>query len=169
MVQNMNDLYAECYVKPIPNAAANMKKVLLIVVAVVAILAALLFFSYLSLVAAAIVVGIIWWRFPYLKVDYEYVFVDGQLDFDKIMGGEKRKTALRIDFDDLVVMAPEKSHALDGYQDCTAYDFSANNPDVKNYAIVINKGEKKSRILFSPDEKMIAIMKNKTRSKIIEI
>lgn len=165
----MNDLYAECYVKPIPNAAAHFKKILLAAAAVIAVLAALFFFSMISVVIAAVIVGIICWRFPYLKVDYEYIFVDGQLDFDKIMGGEKRKNALRIDFEDLVVMAPEKSHALDSYKDCEVRDFSANNPEVKNYAIIISKGEKRSKIIFSPNEKMIAIMKNKTRSKIVEI
>lgn len=165
----MNDLYAECYVKPVPNAAAHFKKILLAAAAVLAVLAALLFFSMISVVIAAVIVGIICWRFPYLKVDYEYIFVDGQLDFDKIMGGEKRKNALRIDFEDLIVMAPEKSHALDSYKDCEVRDFSANNPEVKNYAIIISKGEKRSKIIFSPNEKMIAVMKNKTRSKIVEI
>lgn len=166
----MNELYAECYVKTIPNTAANIKKMAMLFLAGVAAAFMLMFLTTgIAVIIGGVVIGLVCWRLPYQKVDYEYIFVDGQLDFDKIMGGQKRKNALRIDFEDMEVMAPEKSHALDSYKNCEIRDFSANNPEVKNYAIIINKGEKKTKILFSPNEKMIAVMKNKTRSKILEI
>ena len=53
---------------------------------------------------------------PRLETEYEYVFCDGQVDFDKISGGAKRKTMMRVDFEKLVVIAPKNSHALDGYR-----------------------------------------------------
>ena len=47
--------------------------------------------------------GLTYYLLPRLHVEYEYVFCDGQLDFDKISGGMKRKNMLRIDFENLVV------------------------------------------------------------------
>ena len=166
----MNDLYVECYVKVLAGTNTAIKKTLMIALAVIAAFVAIFVIPHiLTLAIAAVIVCVVIWRLPLLKVDYEYVFVDGQLDFDKIMGGEKRKHMLRIDFDDLVVVAPEKSHALDGYKDAQEYDFSANNPEMKNYMIVVSKGEKRMKICFSPNEKLLQAMKSKSRSKIVEV
>ena len=54
--------------------------------------------------------------FPKLHIDYEYIYVDGQIDFDRITGKSKRKTMLRIDFEQVEIMAPSDSSALDSYK-----------------------------------------------------
>lgn len=165
----MNDgLYSECYVTPVPGASTAIKRFLMIFACVVGVLAAIIIPHYITMILAAIIIVLVYWRMPMLKTAYEYVFVDGQLDFDKIQGGEKRKNMLRIDFQDLVLVAPSNSHSLDGYRDCQEYNFSANSSEVKDYVIIISKGTKKLRILFSPDEKMLNAMKSKSRSKISE-
>ncbi len=38
-------------------------------------------------------------------------FVDGQIDFDRIIGGESRKTMKRMILEKVEVVAPEHSHA----------------------------------------------------------
>ena len=44
------------------------------------------------------------------------VFVDGQIDFDAIYGGEQRVNIQKIDLEKVDIVAPEQSHALDSYQ-----------------------------------------------------
>ncbi|MBP3578929.1 MAG: hypothetical protein J6K15_12535, partial [Lachnospiraceae bacterium] len=95
---------------------------------------------------------------------------DGQLDFDKISGGAKRKTMLRVDFEKLVVIAPKNSHALDGYRHngVAVKDFSSLDENAKVYGMVVTGGEQNTMIYFEPSEKMLAAMKQKAPRKIME-
>lgn len=108
--------------------------------------------------------------FPMLKVEYEYVFCDGQIDFDKIMNGEKRKRMARIDFDQVVVAAPKNSHALDGYKrdGIKVYDYSSANPEARVWGVVVTAGEQNTVYYFEPDENMVQKMKQKAPRKVSE-
>ena len=107
---------------------------------------------------------------PRLATEYEYVFCDGQVDFDKISGGVKRKTMLRVDFEKLVVVAPKNSHSLDGYRHngVEVKDFSSLEETAKVYGMVITGGERNTLIYFEPSEKMLVAMKQKAPRKIME-
>ena len=79
----MNESYAEAGVKRKENFKTYSIRVLLIF-----IVAVLFFFSLsntILLFLSAILIVVIMYVFQSLKVEYEYVFCDGQLDFDKIM------------------------------------------------------------------------------------
>ena len=162
----MNELYAEAGVKRKETAGTYALRFLLIFVAIAAFL--LTFQNSILLFVSAILIVAIVYIFPRLSVEYEYVFCDGQLDFDKIMGNAKRKTALKIDFDKVEIMAPEGSHALDGYTHVKTVvkDFSSRNKDVKPYVIVVREGEITTKILFEPSEKMINCIKLKNPRKL---
>ncbi len=160
----MNDAYAEAGVKKQENAASMALRVLMIIGIILGVYFMMLggFFSIAG-IALVVVLGIM---FPRLHVDYEYVYVDGQLDFDKIIGKAKRKTILRIDFDQVDIMAPANSHSLDQYANIEKKDFSSGAKDSKPYAIIAKQGEKKIKILFEPSEKMIELIKQKAPRKI---
>lgn len=162
----MNELYAEAGVKRKETAGTYALRFLLIFIAIAAFL--LTFQNSILLFVSAILIVAIVYIFPRLSVEYEYVFCDGQLDFDKIMGNAKRKTALKIDFDKVEIMAPEGSHALDGYTHVKTVvkDFSSRNKDVKPYVIIMREGETATRILFEPSEKMINCIKLKSPRKL---
>lgn len=164
----MNELYAEAGVKRKDTAGTYALRFLLIFAAVV-----LFFFSLRSqilLFIAAIVIVAIFYFFPRLSIEYEYVFCDGQLDFDKIMGKAKRKTALKIDFEQVEVMALMGSHALDGFNsgNYTVKDFTSKDKNAKPYVIIFRQGEKSLKILFEPNEKMLNCIKMKYPRKLIQ-
>ncbi len=164
----MNELYAEAGVKRKETAGTYAIRFLLIFIAIVAFL--LTFQNSILLFVSAILIVVIIYIFPRLRVEYEYVFCDGQLDFDKIMGNAKRKTVLKIDFEQVEIMAPEGSHALDGYTyvKTVVKDFSSRNKDVKPYVIILREGERATKILFEPNEKMINCIKLKTPRKLVQ-
>lgn len=130
------------------------------------------FFSFkmLYIIIGLILLGLGYYLAPRLSVEYEYVFCDGQLDFDKISGGAKRKTMLRVDFDNLVVLAPKNSHALDGYRHngVIVKDYTSLNADARIYGMAVTGGENTTLIYFEPSEKMLAAMKQKAPRKIVE-
>ncbi|MCH5272507.1 MAG: hypothetical protein J1E35_02425 [Lachnospiraceae bacterium] len=166
----MNNLYTEANVKKKVTTKDTMIKF-----AVIAAVAAVFVVGVLGLNMMLILFGIIggvcaFTFLPRLSVVYEYIFCDGQLDFDKIMAGEKRKHLYRLDFDNVVIMAPANSHALDSYRqnDSKVLDFSSLEEGHKVFGIVESAGEKQTLIYFEPDEKMISYIKQKAPRKLSE-
>ena len=90
----------------------------------------------------------------------EYVYCDGQLDFDQIYGGEKRKNALRIEIEDADVIAPIGSSRLDGYRHLGKKDFSSKEADARLYGIAtkLEGSNDKTVIIFEPSDKMLDMM-----------
>lgn len=122
------------------------------------------------LAVLAIGLGCFGWfyLFPKLNAEYEYIYCDGQIDFDRINGGESRKTVLRIDLDSVEIMAPETSHELDKYQNSSLKlrDFSSHDKAAKKYCIITSDEANRLKILFEPSEKMIELAKQKAPRKV---
>lgn len=159
----MSDLYTEIIVKRKKTAKDTILKALLIAATVLAVLAAL--FTTLGLIAfvVVIVLGIAdFFLIPTFDVEYEYLYVNGELDVDKIMSKQKRKRVYSADVKNLEILAPTKSHALDSYnhrQDLKTYDFSSGDEQNQSYTMVI-KGEKGlERVIFEPNDVILHDMK----------
>lgn len=164
--------YAECVVPRLPRMKDGMIKGLLLLGGCVLTIGGFILHPILLFAAALAWFAIFsfWSRF---NVVYEYVFVDGQIDFDKIMGGDARKNAKRIDLDNALIVAPERSHSLDSYRNnpsIKVFDFTSGSPEPGNPIFtVINQGEKGlERVLFEPDENMVLLMKKKAPRKVEE-
>lgn len=106
--------------------------------------------------------------FPRFDVVFEYVYCDGQIDFDKISGGEKRKRMLRIDLDNIEIMAPENSSEIKAFdnQNLNVKDYSSLDPDAKKYVIVASEGNERSKIVFEPSDTMLELAKGKATRKV---
>ncbi len=162
----MNQLYAEAGVKR-KDTAATMGLRALMMIGVLVGLFLVVMGQILSYIGIAIIIAV-FFLYPKLNVEYEYVFVDGQIDFDRITGKSRRKTILRIDFEQVEIMAPANSASLDSYNHIQTEkkDFSSLTKDSKPYVIIASADNKKLRIIFEPSEKMIAMMKQKSPRKI---
>ncbi|MBO5197642.1 MAG: hypothetical protein J6B85_03865 [Lachnospiraceae bacterium] len=167
----MNELYAEAGCKRQNNGKVLLQKVGLIAAVVLIILVGFLMMNTIVMFVGMLGVIGIFFLLPNFNVEYEYVFVDGQLDFDKIMGKSRRKNALRIQMEQVELVAPTNSHSLDSYKnmnDVKVRNFASGDPNAKVYEIIHREGEKTTRILFEPSEKMISCMKLKSPRKISE-
>lgn len=162
----MNQLYAEAGVKRKDTIVSVGLKLLMILGVIVGLF--LIFLGQLFSIIGLVIVVLVFFFYPKLDVEYEYVFVDGQLDFDKITGKAKRKNILRIDFERVEIMAPSNSHALDSYNNVQLVikDFTSLNKDSKSYTIIANMENKKIKILFEPSEKMLTMIKQKSPRKL---
>lgn len=162
----MEELYAEAGCKPKVVGKYLAMKVGAIAGIVLCTVSALIVPSMIiRLIMVAVAVGLILF-FPRLNIEYEYIFCDGQVDFDKIMGGEKRKTVLRIDFDTVEVVAPVNSDAVRNQQNVKVRDFSSKDPDKRVYAIIGKVKEENTKILFEPTSKMLDVMWSKSPRKV---
>ena len=159
----MEQSYAEANAKKKMTGAVIALKTILIVLVILIFVATILSrIRLLVLLGVAAVFGLIWY-WPRFKVEWEYVFCDGQLDFDMIQGGERRKNILRIEIEDADVIAPVDSHRLDGYRHLDVRDYSSMKENVKVYGIATRLPEKEDKvlILFEPTSRMIDLMHKK--------
>ena len=166
----MDGLYAEARAKKKVTMKDNLIKFGLVAGMVVFFGLGFITFNVVLIIVGIAFLGLGYYFLPRLATEYEYVFCDGQVDFDKINGGVKRKTVLRVDFEKLVVIAPKASHALDGYRHngVEVKDFTSGEDQGKVYGMVVNGNEKNLMILFEPSEKMLAAMKQKAPRKVME-
>ena len=154
----MEQTYCEWLVK-------RRKTVMNVIIKVLAIAAviALLFTTLLSIWLSVLgfgAAGFLIWYWPRFDVSIEYIYCDGQLDFDQIFGEEKRKNALRIEIENADVIAPRDSSRLAGYQQLPVKDFTSREPDARVYGIATKEPESENKvlILFEPSDKMLDMM-----------
>ena len=157
----MSDLYTEVIVKRKTPPKDIALKVLLIAATVLAVVS---FFS-LGIIGLVILVAVgvaDYFLLPSFDVEYEYLYVNGELDVDKIMSKQKRKRVYSADVRELEIMAPSNSHALDSYRnrtDIKRRDFSSLMPDHKTYTMVLKKDNALEYVTFEPNDVILKDMK----------
>ncbi|MCD8012967.1 MAG: DUF6106 family protein [Lachnospiraceae bacterium] len=153
----MSDMYREILVKPDMPAGKKFLKG---------------FFPVMT--GLCVVVGVILWPFligalvfllvtifvgPRLDVEYEYLYVNGELDIDAIYSKQKRKRVASYDMEHLEVLAPSKSHALDSYlsrQGAKYEDYTSGHAPECSYILVFNEEKGQKLIAVELDDAIIA-------------
>ena len=164
----MSDLYSELLVKKKRTAKDNLIKYGMI--GLTALLVAAGLFLMPLLLIAAIVVGVAaYFIIPGTDLEFEYLFVNGELDIDKIMAKTKRKKVKTLNLQEADLMAPLNSHRMDYYngnQKLKVLDFSSGDPEHKRYAIIMRDGGETCKIIIEPDEALAKNMRNCAPSKV---
>ena len=164
-----SETYVECGVKKKNQTDATWKRGLLILGCFVCLFILPAISWFLVPVSGGFFAYTIY-EWPRLNIEWEYVYVDGQIDFDKIMGKVKRKNKLRIDLSQVEVVAPLHSHELDSYQNknMKVKNFTSGDRDVKPYVMIGTYKEELVKIYFEPNDKMKTAMKLKAPRKVFE-
>lgn len=102
-------------------------------------------------------------------VEYEYLFVTGSLTIDKILGRSKRKKAWEGTMDEIQIIAPSDSAALNEYKTSSQQklDFSSGMPGAKTYTLIAQSGGKNVKIIFEPNEAMLQCFRQSSPRKVI--
>lgn len=165
----MSDTYVECLVKAKTSGLAKFGKVVLITLTVIFVLAVfllppLMIFAFIG----ALITGVgAYFLNLFTDLEYEYLYLDKELVVDKVMAKAKRKRVATYQLDRIEILAPVKSYHLDNYKNRNAKqkDYSIGEvlqPD-RRYAMYYEGGEK---ILLSPSEELIKVMKNVAPRKV---
>ena len=161
------DAYAECLVKRKDPAYAFPAKAGITVLLVIALLTA--FVSLLGLVLLAAVGVAAYFVHTGLSVEYEYLFVEGDLSIDRILAKSRRKKVLECRKDEIQIVAPSDSYMLKDYENANTKlaDYSSGRKDGKVYAMIYQKGSESRKVLFEPNEKMINAMRRAYLRKMV--
>ena len=97
--------------------------------------------------------------------EYEYIFLNGDLDFAKIVGKKKRVELISVSMNEVELVAPLSSDKLAPYEkgDSSRYtvrDYSSaiSNHRDRMYAMICRTENQAYRIIFEPSEKLIEAM-----------
>lgn len=133
-------MYQEILIQRETPFANKLLKAALAALTVLLVIIALLLHPLL--LVAAVIVGCVAFLYliPRLEVEFEYLYVNGELDVDVIYSRQKRKKAGSFDVNDLEILAPERSHALDAYRNknLKVRDFTSRREGAKVYLLVFN-------------------------------
>ena len=165
----MEGQYCEAYVKRGALPKHKVIKVVIWLVAFLAFAAGLFGLGAIGFIACIVILLVGIFVTPTFNVDYEYVYVDGQIDFDRITSGERRKTMLRVDLDNIEVMAPMTSHRMDPFrnmQGIIKHDFSSQQQTAAIYGMVFGDGDKRNIVMFEPSEEMLSLAARKAPRKV---
>lgn len=102
-------------------------------------------------------------------LEFEYLYLNGEFDVDKIIAKQRRKKVINIQMDKVEIVAPTDSHHLDSFknQKYKSMDFSSKDPKKKTYTMIYNGEKEKCRIIFEPNEIILKGMRTTSPRKII--
>ena len=126
-----DDNYVEWLVKRKDPAYAVPVKILMIVVCIFSVLSALqTVFGVIVMTIAGVATYFV---FLNLSVEFEYLFAEGGLSVDRILGKAKRKKIFDCEKDDIQIVAPADSFVLKDYekQGMKIKDFSSGRKDAR--------------------------------------
>lgn len=164
----MSDLYSELLVKKDQTAKDVVTRYGLIILTVL-FAAAGLFVHPLLLIGAVILGVAAYFIIPRTDLEFEYLFVNGDMDIDMVMSKSKRKKVKSIKITEADLVAPLDSHRLDYYngnQKLKVLDYSSGNPEHKRFAIITRDGTEACKIIIEPDGNMALAIKNSAPSKV---
>ena len=156
----MSESYVELLVKKKKTPKDSILKGLMIAGIVILVLIGLVIPLVLI---AAIALGVLaYFKMPGLDLEFEYLYVNGELDIDKIMSKVKRKRVGSFDISKAEMVAPVKSHELDYYRqskDLKVVDCSSGEDHANVYGMVIKDEKGMKLVLFEPNQEILDDMR----------
>ena len=153
----MGDFYTEQLVKRQKASSTTLIKAILIILTVLSVV--LIFMIPFGIIGPVIMIALDVFLFRSMDVEYEYLFVNGSLDIDKIMAKQKRKRVFEMNVRDMEVLAPTGSIELQQYQRTKTYDFSSGVEGARTYEMVTISQGQTVKIIFEPNKTILEGMK----------
>lgn len=162
----MNDVYSEIMVKKPVSIGGKFLKGFLPVMTVICLIGGMMIWP---LLVGAVIFGLLtFFVAPKMDVEYEYLYVNGELDIDAIYSKQKRKRVGSYDVEELEIVAPAKSHALDSYLNNGAKvkDYTSGDEHAKSFIAVYNKDKERAVIKVELDDAILADMRRLAPRKV---
>jgi hypothetical protein len=165
----MGDMYREILVKKERSTGTTVLKGVLIALTVLCIAAGILLMPLFLLIGIVLALLLYFLILPRMDMEYEYLYVNGELDIDVIYSRQKRKKAATYDINEMELLAPSNSHALDNFlheKDAKVRDFTSGKPDARSYTLVMNQPKGRELVKVEIDDPIIADIRRMAPRKV---
>ena len=150
----MGETYIEQLIKQKMTTATLFKIAGLLLAEVASIGVVVLFIPQFFILPLLVLFGVIFFIKRISCVEFEYIYCNGEVDIDRILGMESRKRFVSIDARKMEILAPVGASALAPYKDLKVYDCSTNT-GAHAYEVVTERKGKKVRIIFEPNKEIL--------------
>jgi hypothetical protein len=163
----MKDVYVEWLIPKKRNFAGKVLRVVLLTLTIILGILALGLGKLLILILAVLMGFVTYFLFCLTDLEYEYIYVNGELMVDRIMQKSMRKRMLNVDKSEIEVIAPMTSPKVDPYKNRQWKEFIFTSGYQKDnrriFEIYCNNGIK---VVFEPNREMIMAMKSQMPHKV---
>lgn len=164
----MRDVYMECLVARKSTAGYKVLKVLCLLLAILSFAGAILLINGGILILFALIFGVATYFVNlYTQVDYEYIFVNGELTIDRILAKSKRKRLETYLLSRVEIIAPLNSPKLDGFKHKTyrQLDYTTGERTKNNHIYVMYYSEGK-KLLLEPSKELVEVFRSYIPHKV---
>lgn len=163
----MNETYIEQIVNCNPPKGAGLIKALLLVACVISVILIIIPYVGVFLTAGIIIFTI--FKFRSYDYEFEYSFMGSELDVDKIIAKSKRKKMGTFNFNKTELVAPIDSQEAMRLErsNYKTFNYTSNKEDAKVYVAYVMNNNETVRMLFEPNEKMLAAISYVAPRKVI--
>ncbi len=167
----MGDTFLEQIVKKRDTVKESIIRFLIIFAGVVIFIASLLFLGNQFVGPFSLLIGVggiyfAWYFASGLNLEFEYIYTNGEIDFDKISAKRKRKRIVTVrisSFDDFGKFDAQK-YKNQRYDVTINASVSLLDPET-HYATFRNRDGKSCILMFTPNEKLLETIKAQYRKK----
>lgn len=162
----MNDIYTEQLIKKKKTKKQLVLQGVVLVLTLFSICGALHFPVLFIITGIFIACNIfLYWE---LDIEYEYLFVNGELDIDKIIHKARRRRICSVELTDVELLTPYGAGELRQYQRAKKSDYSSGTENGQTYVLIAAvKGEQR-KIIFEPNEVIINGYKRLDPRKVVD-
>ena len=149
----MGDFYTEQLIKKQTTMKDVFIKAFLVAIAIVSVFVVLMF--PVAIIVPIIVIAAVVFLIRRLDVEYEYLYVNGDLDIDKIMHKAKRKRIFSTNIDNMELLAPEGNEGINQFRNAKVVDYSSGSADERRYVLVVADNGQVTKLVFEPNDDII--------------
>lgn len=149
----MSDFYTEKLVKKQQGTKELIIKAVLVAVAVTSVIS--IFLLRVIFFIPVIIIALVIFAIYQMDVEYEYLYVNGDLDIDKITHKSRRKRKFSASVDDMEFLAPLGDPGLHSYSQAKVLDYSSGRQDADVYAMIVRQNGELVELMFEPDETIL--------------
>ncbi len=152
----MGEVYHEWLIKRKMTITGIGLRILFILLCVASVLLTVVF-GAISFVAGIAFAYLTRYIFQMTDVEFEYMYLSGECQIDKICGKMRRKGCGKIEMDKVEIIAPEGHEELAQYekQVYKLRDFSSLEKDAQRYVVFERKDSSLIKVIFEPNEDII--------------
>lgn len=164
----MNDGYEEILVKRGKRPGETVLKAVIIAAIAVLIAGGLFLFSPIFMVLG-MGLGLLAYYliFPNFDLEYEYLYVGGDIDIDKIMAKRKRKKVASFSKENLEAMAPTGSdHVSSCIKNAKVQDYTSSDPNVKTWTLIYNSEKATEAVMLELTDEIAQDMRRFAPRKV---
>lgn len=160
----MNEFYAEHIFKKKNTIREYAVKIFLVALLIYS--CNLIRFHLAYIVVVLLLMGITVMAFFAMNVEYEYFYMNGYLEIDRIASKYLRRRVFEMKINELEVLVPEGGFEVQPYRSVKVKDFTSKMKDKQRYEMVLSRNGKKMKVLLEPSEVIVESMKQIAPKKV---